>query len=70
MERTYVKDVKEGKEVMLKGWVYELRDVSRLKFLVLRDYTGMVQCIIKEPKIAKIFSTGESIFNSISKKII
>ncbi len=56
MERTYVKDVKEGKEVLLKGWVYELRDVSKLKFLVLRDYTGMVQCLIKEPKPAKIFS--------------
>ena len=56
MERTYVKDIKEGKEVLLKGWVYELRDVSKLKFLVLRDYTGMVQCIIKEPKPSKIFS--------------
>jgi aspartyl-tRNA synthetase len=56
MERTYVKDVKEGKEVLLKGWVYELRDVSKLKFLVLRDYTGMIQCVIKEPKPAKIFS--------------
>ncbi len=56
MERTYVKDIKEGKEVLLKGWVYEMRDTAKLKFLVLRDYTGMVQCIIKEPKLVKIFS--------------
>jgi len=56
MERTYVKDIKEGKEVLLKGWVYESRDTGKLKFLVLRDYTGMVQCIIKESKPSKIFS--------------
>lgn len=56
MERTYIRDLKEGKEVFLEGWIYELRDVSKLKFLVLRDYTGMVQCIIKEPKLAGLFS--------------
>ncbi len=56
MERTYIKDIKEGKEVVLKGWVYEMRDVSKLKFLVLRDYTGMIQCIIKDEKLGRIFS--------------
>ncbi|MEK6830189.1 MAG: aspartate--tRNA(Asn) ligase [Nanoarchaeota archaeon] len=69
MERTYIKDIKEGKDVLLKGWVYEMRDVSKLKFLVLRDYTGMVQCIIKEPKLATIFShlTLESVVEVYGK---
>jgi nondiscriminating aspartyl-tRNA synthetase len=69
MERTYVKDIKEGKEVLLKGWVYEMRDTSKLKFFVVRDYTGMVQCIIKEPKLAAIFShlTLESVVEVYGK---
>jgi len=51
MERSYVKDVKEGKEVLLKGWVYEIRALAKLKFIVLRDTTGMVQCVVTEKKI-------------------
>lgn len=69
MERTYVRDVKDGKEVLLKGWVYELRDVSKLKFFILRDCTGMIQCVIKDLKLARIFSnlTLESVVEVYGK---
>ena len=47
MERTLVKDLKSGKEVLLKGWVYEIRALAKLGFILLRDKTGIVQCVIQ-----------------------
>ncbi len=47
-KRVYVSDLKDyvGKEVTLSGWVYNLRASSKkIKFLVLRDGSGMCQCI-------------------------
>lgn len=34
------------KEVTLKGWVYNKRSSGKIKFLILRDGTGMVQCVL------------------------
>lgn len=48
MDRSYVKDLKSGEKVLLKGWVYEYRGLSNLKFIILRDMTGMVQCVVKD----------------------
>lgn len=33
------------KEVLLKGWVQDLRNLSKIKFLILRDRTGDMQTI-------------------------
>ena len=52
MERTYVSDLKQGKSVLLKGWIHEIRDLQKIKFLLLRDFTGIVQCVIKNPEIS------------------
>jgi nondiscriminating aspartyl-tRNA synthetase len=52
MKQDYVKGLKSSsKEVTLKGWVYEIRDLAKLKFVLLRDRTGIVQCIVKDEKI-------------------
>ena len=47
MERTLIKDLKDnvGKEVLLNGWIQELRNLSKIKFLILRDYTGDMQTL-------------------------
>ena len=55
MERTFVKDLNEGKDVLLKGWVFEIRELSKMDFILLRDMTGIVQCIAFEPEIMKKF---------------
>ena len=47
MERSYVSDLKSGQNVLLKGWVYEIRNLAKMKFLLLRDASGIVQCVIK-----------------------
>lgn len=55
MERTYVKDVKKG-QVFIEGWIHELRDLAKIKFILLRDMSGVIQCIIKDEKLMKKFS--------------
>jgi len=54
MQRTLIKDLKSGKQVLLKGWVYELRDLAKLKFLLLRDSSGIVQCVVKGDLMRKV----------------
>jgi len=42
-----IKDLKEnvGKEVLLKGWIQELRNLNKIRFLILRDRTGDMQTV-------------------------
>ncbi|MBT3984907.1 aspartate--tRNA(Asn) ligase [archaeon] len=44
--RTYIKDLKVGKEVTMNGWLHEIRDLAKIKFLLLRDRTGIIQCVV------------------------
>jgi len=48
MEKIFIKDLKEydGKEVTLHGWVYSKRSIGKIWFMILRDGTGMLQCVI------------------------
>lgn len=45
MERTLVKDLPRHlkEEVLIKGWVEPIRELSTVTFLILRDRTGRVQ---------------------------
>lgn len=45
--RTYISDLKDhvGKTVTLKGWVFNHRSSGKVKFLLLRDGTGLCQCV-------------------------
>ena len=45
MARTYIKDLKVGEKVTVKGWLHEIRGLAKVKFLILRDYTGIIQCV-------------------------
>ncbi len=46
--KIYIKDLSEhvGKEVTLKGWLYNKRASKKVKFLILRDGTGYLQCVV------------------------
>jgi len=42
----YACDIKpgmNGQKVSLAGWVHEVRDMGKVKFLILRDWTGLIQ---------------------------
>ena len=54
MERTLIKDLKSGKEVLLKGWVYEIRVLAKLGFILFRDRTGIVQCVVQGGLLSKL----------------
>ena len=53
----YVADIRrkgaelEGKDVTLKGWVYNFRTSGKLVFLQLRDGTGIIQCVISAKEV-------------------
>ena len=48
MERTYIQDIKGKKEVFLQGWIHDLRELAKAKFLLLRDKSGVIQCVLKQ----------------------
>ena len=54
MQRTYVLEVKAGHEVMLKGWIHELRLMSKMAFVLLRDNSGIVQCVVKDKDVSNL----------------
>ena len=56
MKRDYIKETKVGEEVLLKGWAFEIRELSKMTFILLRDISGMVQCVIKDEKLLKKIS--------------
>lgn len=39
---------------MLKGWVHKIRKLKAITFIILRDRTGLVQCIVENAKIKDI----------------
>ena len=47
MTVAYVENVSahEGNEITLRGWVYNRRSSGKLQFILLRDGTGVIQCV-------------------------
>jgi aspartyl-tRNA synthetase len=72
MERTYIKDALKGKgKVELYGWVHEIRDLSKIRFLILKDISGRIQCVgIKGKTKDKVFELMNKISRESVVKII
>lgn len=49
----YIADIGKhiGEEVTLCGWVYQKRSSGKIRFLVLRDGTGTIQCILSRTEV-------------------
>ena len=56
MQRTLIEELKPGEKVFIKGWIYEIRLLSKMAFILLRDSSGIVQCVAKDEKILKEIS--------------
>ena len=41
----------DGQEVTVKGWLYNKRGSKGLYFLILRDGSGLVQCVVPEDQV-------------------
>jgi asparaginyl-tRNA synthetase len=48
MSRVYIEELHKhvGEEVTIHGWVYNKRSSGKIRFLVVRDGTGLLQCVI------------------------
>jgi len=61
MERKHVSEVKSGK-VLVKGWVHDLRDLGKVRFLLLRDISGIIQITAhKDKSDKKVFELMKNI---------
>ncbi|MEM3361793.1 MAG: aspartate--tRNA(Asn) ligase [Candidatus Anstonellaceae archaeon] len=64
LKRTeYIKDIfkKENQEVVIVGWLHEIRDIGKIRFLQIRDKTGIAQVIAKRQ------TTPPDVFEKIDK---
>ena len=52
--QTYINQLSQhvGEDVVLKGWLYNLRSSGKLMFPQLRDGTGVVQCVVVKSAVA------------------
>ena len=72
MQKILVKDLSEyvGKEVTVSGWLYNKRSSGKLKFLLLRDGSGIVQCIFFKGNVSEeIFENADKIGQESSIEI-
>ena len=46
-------DVKHTEEIVIAGWVYDQRDLGKVRFLVLRDFSGEIQVTAHKDKSPK-----------------
>lgn len=47
MQKIYIRDLSHhvGEEISLYGWLYNKRSSGKIKFIILRDGTGLLQCV-------------------------
>lgn len=48
MERVTIENLEKyiGEKILIKGWVHRVRKLKAITFIILRDRTGMVQCVV------------------------
>jgi asparaginyl-tRNA synthetase len=58
--RIYIEDLSKhvGEEITISGWVYNKRSSGKIRFIVVRDGTGLMQCVIVKANVS------EEMFNS------
>ena len=52
MKWVYIEDIADhkGKEIELRGWLYNKRAGGKIRFLMVRDGTGIIQCTAFNPE--------------------
>lgn len=62
MERVYVNDaLRKTGRVLVKGWVHNTRELGKIRFLLLRDISGIIQVTAVKGKVA------ENVFKSMNQ---
>jgi asparaginyl-tRNA synthetase len=52
--KAYISQLKDfvGQEVKLSGWIYQARSSGKIQFLIVRDGTGLCQCIVEKGSVS------------------
>jgi asparaginyl-tRNA synthetase len=72
MKKNYIEELSKfvGQEVTLHGWVYNTRSSGKIKFILLRDGTGIVQCVmVKSQMTEEVFNIFEKLTQESSLSI-
>jgi aspartyl-tRNA synthetase len=69
MERVMIESVKEhvDRDVTIYGWVQVLRNQGKIKFIIIRDITGLIQVVVLKDKPAAFAITGSLSEESVVK---
>ena len=62
LKKTYIEDIGAhvDQEVTVSGWLYGQRSSGKLRFLIIRDGTGLLQCVVFEKDVdAETFALCE-----------
>lgn len=68
----YINDLSQhvGEEVTLKGWLYNKRSSGKIKFLIMRDGTGLVQCVVFKGNVSEeIFDEADTLTQESSFEV-
>ena len=64
MQKIYIKDLSKhvGQEITLSGWLFNKRSGGKIKFLVLRDGSGYLQCVYFKGNVSEdVFNLADRI---------
>jgi asparaginyl-tRNA synthetase len=65
----YIEDIGayQGKEVTIKGWLYNKRSSGKIRFILIRDGTGIIQSVITKGEIPDpVFDIADKVTNESS----
>ena len=68
-KRVYIEDLHQqvGKEVIIAGWLYNKRSSGKIHFLLVRDGTEVIQCVVVKGQVPdEIFSLYEQLGSETS----
>jgi asparaginyl-tRNA synthetase len=61
----------EGKEIAIKGWLYNKRSSGKLRFLLVRDGSATIQCVVFKNDVSEeAFNEADSLTQESSVEII
>lgn len=75
MQRTLVGRLtgggRDGEAVLVEGWIHRRRTLAAVTFVVLRDRSGLVQIVIKDPSVVdQVSRLGEETVVSVTATVV
>ena len=72
MANVYVENIADhvDQEVTLRGWLYNKRSSGKIQFLLVRDGTGLIQCVVSRADVSpEAWEAGEALTQESSLEV-